>query len=176
MIPNDDELQTVDDTEAPVSHPSDALLLDWMHRLKSGKRGQETDDIARTIIMDFRLRQFYGVPQSPITLGWLAEILDAILEHQDVYQATGLLPRPKKRPANPQRGWDISSWIKVAKGRGYSQAEAIKLAAVTFSTDESNVRKLIKNEPDWMNPDGKVWDEYFKINGRLLPLPKTGNK
>ena len=99
-----------------------------------------------------------------------------ILEYKDARDALGLLPRANKRPGNPQRGWDIACWIDVAEKRGYARAEAVKLAADTFHTDESNVRKLIKNSPDWINPDLEVWDEYFRLKSRPLPSTRAGKK
>jgi len=176
MIRNDDELREFYNKEVPVSHPNDALLLDWTTRLQSGERNAETDGIARYIIKDFQLRQFLGDAQSPVTLEWLSGVLGAILDHKDALETLGLLPRPKKRPADPQRGWDISCWVAVSIKRGYKQAEAIQLAAEKFCTDESNVRKLLKTRQEWMNPNDDVWDEYFQIRKRQLPPAKTGKK
>ena len=108
-------------------------------------------------------------------MGWIAEGLAAILEHRDARETLGLLPRAKKRPADPQRGWDIAMWIDAAEKLGYSRATAVKLAADAFHTDDSNVRKLIKNSPEWINPN-KDWDEYFTLRSRPLPPAKTGKK
>lgn len=176
MISNDDELRKFYNEEVPVSRPDDALLRDWIARLQSGERGIEADGIARYIIKDFRLRQFLGLPQSAVVLEWLGDVLGAIVEYADARESLGLMPRPNKRPADPQRGWDIACWVEVAIQRGYKKAEAIQRAAEVFFVDPSNVRKLLKTGPEWMNPSGDVWDEYFQLRKRPLPPTKTGNK
>jgi hypothetical protein len=176
MIRDDEELRAFYNEGTSVSHPTDALLLEWTNRLRDGERGPAVDGIARYIIKDFQLRQFLGVPQSDVTLEWLGEALGAILEYSDPLQTLGLLPRPKKRPADPQRGWDVACWVTVTQKRGYSRAEAIQSAAQLFCMDESNVRKLVKAGPEWMNPDQDIWDEYFQLRNRPLPLTKSGKK
>ena len=174
MIRNDDELRKFHNAEVPVSHPDDSLLLDWTTRLQSGERGIEADGIARYIIKDFRLRQFMGVPQSKVTLEWLGDALGAIVEYADARETLGLMPRPKNRPADPQRGWDVACWVEVAIQRGYKRAKAIQSASELFFMDPSSVRKLVKTGvPKWMNPDGDVWDEYFQLRKRPLPPKRT---
>ena len=178
MIRNDDERRQFYLDGAPVSHPSEGLLLDWTARLRSEGRDSGTDGIARFIIQDFALRHFLGVPQSPITTGWLAECLGEILNYADPLKTFRLLPRPKKRPPDPQRGWDIACWVAVSEKRGYSHAGAIEAAADLFCMDDSNVRKLCKTLPEWMNPAEDVWEEYFRLCNRPLPAwkAKAGKK
>ena len=43
------------------------LLRDWTARLASGERGIKADGLARAVIRDFALRQWFGQPQSPAT-------------------------------------------------------------------------------------------------------------
>lgn len=159
-----------------VRHPDETLMNEWTTRIRSGERGPEIDGIARRIIQDFGLRHFLNVPQSPIAIGWLADALHKIQEYEDPLDTLGLLPRPAKRPADPQRGWDLACWIAVAETRGYSRSEAVALAADVFFTDISNVRRLAKQRPEWMmNPEDDAWEDYFMLRERRLP-PFTASK
>jgi hypothetical protein len=169
FVRNDDERRKFYTEPVPVSHPDDVLLRQWITLLHSGERDAETDGIARYIIKDFALRQFLGVPQSPVTLEWLAGALHEILDYGDPLEVFKLLPRPKKRPPDPQRGWDVACWVEVAVKRGYSRPEAIQRAAETFHMDDSNVRRHVRAGPMWMNPDEGVWDEYFLLRKKPLP-------
>lgn len=176
LIRNDEDKRRFLTEPFPVSHPDDVLLTEWVDRIRDGERGPEVDGIARAILNDFALRHFLGVPQSPVTLGWLADALTDITDYADPLTTLGLLPRPKKRPADPQHGWDVACWVAVTQQRGYSRAQAIQMAAELFATDESNVRKLLKKGPSWMNPDKPVWEDYFQLRKRPLPNPQTGKK
>lgn len=178
MIRNDEELRMFYNAGTPVSHPNDAILQDWTTRIQSGERGAEIDGIARYIIKDFRLRQFLGVAQSPVTLQWLADVLGDMVDYKDKDALTtlGLMPRPAKRPVDPQNGWDICCWIAVSELRGHAPNWAIAAAADLFHKDVSTVRKLLKkNMPEWMNPTDEVWEEYFQIRRRPLP-PRISRK
>lgn len=176
MIRNDDELRSFYCAETPVSHPSDAQLLDWITRIRAGERGAEIDGIARYIIKDFCLRQFLGIAQSPITLEWVANSLSQIIDYADPLQTLGLVPRPNSRPPDTQQGIDISWWVAITIKRGYKKAQAIQAAAELFAKDESVIRRACnKNQSEWMNPDDRTWDEYFQHLKRPLPPAKLGN-
>lgn len=176
MIRNDDELRKFYNEDGPPSHPDDILLRHWIKRLQSGERGAQADGLARAVIGDFRLRQFLGVPQSAVTLKWLSDVLGAIVGYADARETLGLMPRPKNRPSNPQHGWDIACWVEVTIKRGFARADAIQLASDTFFMDVSGVRKLVKQGPQWMDPNGEDWDEYFQLRNRPLPSTQTGIK
>lgn len=172
MIRNDDEKRGFLEG---VQHPDDTLLEEWVSRIRSGERGPEIDGIARRIIHDFALREFLNVPQSRVTIAWLADALGEILKYADPLHTLGVMPRPRSRPADPQRGWDVACWVSAAERRGYSRTEAIKLAAETFASDDSNIRKLLKKGPEWMAP-ADDWEDYFALRNRTLPPRKTGHK
>ncbi|WP_374671684.1 hypothetical protein [Acidovorax temperans] len=177
MIQDDDELRSFLLDDAPISHPSEAQLNDWIARIRSDERGPAIDGIARVIIRDFYLRNFLGIEQSRVATGWLAESLSEILDHKDPLHALGLLPRPNKRPADPRKGMDVAMWVACAERIGLSHPEAKRQAAEAFHMDESNVGKLIRQYGGlkWMNPDTDVLIEYFKLQGRPLPSA-SGNK
>ncbi|MBS0346595.1 MAG: hypothetical protein JSR69_09045 [Proteobacteria bacterium] len=177
MIHDDDELRSFFSEDAPVSHPSEAQLNDWIARIRSDERGPEIEGIARAIIRDFYLRNFLGVAQSRVATNWLADALSEILDHKDPLHALGLLPRPNNRPPDPSRGMDVAMWLACAERLGISRPEAKRQAAEAFHMDESNVGKLIRQAGavEWMNPDTNVLIEYFELQGR--PLPKaSGDK
>jgi len=177
MIKTNDELRDFFGGDEPISHPTDALLNDWIARIRSGERGSAIDGIAREIIRDFYLRNFLGVPQSAVSVSWLAEALSEILDHRDPLDALGLQRRQNKRPPDPGKSMDVAMWVACAEELGLTRPAAIAQAAETFATDDSNVRKLLKkSEPlEWMNPNRTALAEYFQHRGK--PLPRSaGNK
>jgi hypothetical protein len=178
MSKSNDALKQFLTDGVPVSHPTDAQLLDWTTRIQSGERGNEIDGIARYIIKDFRLRQMLGVQQSPITMDWLGSALDALIGGDDIGDAFGLRSRPNKRPRDLQKDMDIATWVSVAQTRGHKKSEAKILASEVFHTDLSNIRrKVASTSLSWINPDTDFWEQYFIEQGRPLPpVKKSGRK
>jgi len=157
----------------------ESSLQDWTTRLKSGDRGREAQQLSRTIISDFILRASFNLPQSPSTVGWLAEALEQILEYQDPREALALPKLPKHRPRGQgiDRAFDVACWVKLAVERGHSEPEAHALAAKLFACDPRSVRRMRKDAADWvagMNPRAE-WDEYFILKKRPLPIAKQAD-
>lgn len=175
MIQDDEEARNFYLGEEPISHPSDALLNEWITRIRSGERRPEIDGIARTILRDFYLRNFLGVEQSRVVTNWLADAFSEILDHKDPLLAFGLMPRPNKRPPDPSKGIDVAMWVACAERLGLSRPDAKREAAEVFHMDESNVGKLIRKTGalEWMNPDTNALVEYFALLGKPLPSPGT---
>ena len=161
-----------------VSHVSDNLLFEWTELIRSGNRGAEIDGYATCAINDFWLRQSLGDPQSRFTVGWLAEVLDRATEHRNpaqLFDELGLMPKPKRRPADPQRAIDVGWWLKCASNRGHSEAEAVALAAECFHRDVKTIERYRKQAADWaggMTAVDETWERYFMGHRPPRPLPK----
>lgn len=160
-----------------ISHVSDDQLSEWTELIRSGKRGPEVDGFATCAINDFWLRQSLGHEQSRFTMAWLAEVLDSATEHRNpaqLFDALGLMPKPKRRPADPQRAVDVGWWIRCAEGRGYSRAEALALAAECFHRDLKTIERYRKAAADWasgMTASDETWERYFLGHKPPRPLP-----
>ena len=157
-----------------TEHAPEHLLRDWTARLASGERGIKADGLARAVIRDFALRQWFGQPQSPATLEWLADVLSAVLNHAEPLDALGLMPRPKKRPANPQLAINVGYWLAATQDRGYSAAQAVVLAAEMFSKEPQTIAGYRRDAAEWVairNPEAD-WEDFFA--GRW-PLPPRLN-
>ena len=138
------------------------------------------DDAARTLIEDFCLRQDLGQPQSPESLGWLAEALSRILEHKDPLHSLGLMARPSSRPVDTQTAFDSTIWVRCAEALGYSRAEAIARAAETFAKDIKTVERYRKVRAERATEEIAelaVWQRYFsKVGRKPLPPAKKDEK
>lgn len=164
-----------------VQHVPDHLLLDWTARIQSGEKGNEIHGFAVAIIHDFSLRLTLGHEQSPVTMRWLADVLEDVAEYRDpkrVLELLGLMPRPKKRPADPHRAVDVALWLRSAQQRGYSASEAVHLAADCFCKDVKTIERYRKAAGDWaegMNPEAS-WERYFMGAKPPRPLPPPRDK
>jgi hypothetical protein len=160
------QLEFLSGTERVPEH----LLRDWTTRLASGERGIKADGLARAVIRDFALRQWLGHPHSPATLEWLAEALSNMLDGAEPLAELGLMPRPANRPPNPKIAIDVALWLKATEDRGYSRAEAVKLATEVFSKEPQTIRTYRLDAAEWVagrNPEAD-WQDFF--SGRW-PLP-----
>ena len=156
------------------------LLHEWTTRLLSGEQGHAAHGIARAIIIDFCTRARLNRPQSTITLNWLADVLDHILDEgkPDARKAFSLMPRREGGNEKTGEAIDIACWVRLTIRRGYSEANAKKLAAAIFCKDEKHIARQVRRAIEWadgMNP--KVdWEEYFKYKRRPLPSTLPGSK
>jgi hypothetical protein len=170
---NDDrarQLEFLSGTERVPEH----LLLDWTTRLASGERGIKADGLARRVIHDFVLRQWFGQPQSPATLEWLADSLSNVLDGAKPMYELGLRPRPANRPGNPQLAIDVGFWLAATQDRGYSAAQAVALAAEVFSKEPQTITRYRRAAAEWVaarSPSAN-WEDKFA--GRW-PLPPRLN-
>ena len=161
-----------------VAHTPESLLFEWTELIRAGQRGREIDGYATNAINDFWLRQSLGRPQSQAALSWLAEVLDRATEHRNpsqLFDELGLLPRPNRRPANPQHAIDVGWWLKCVSNRGYSEAEAVALAAECFHRDVKTIERYRKQAADWasgMTAADETWERYFMGHRPPRPLPK----
>lgn len=160
---------------AGISHIPDGLLLDWTTRIRSGERNLEVDGIARTVIRDICLRQWLGVPQSPIALDWLCDVLDGTLNHEDPKDLLGLLPRKANRPTSSvDTSFEVACWLKLAQeDRGYTRKEAKERAAEVFGRDLKTIERDARMAKSWistMNPDAD-WAGRFLTMKPPRPLP-----
>ena len=156
------------------------LLHEWTTRLLSGEQGHSAHGIAQEIIMDFCTRARLNRPQSTITLNWLADVLDHILDEgkPDARRVFSLMPRREGGAEKTQEAIDIAFWIRLAEKRGYEEATAKKLAAETFYKDPKHIGLQMRRAAGWadaMNP-AVDWDEYFKYKRRPLPPKLRASK
>ncbi|MCZ2096761.1 MAG: hypothetical protein LC121_10965 [Anaerolineae bacterium] len=154
------------------------MLLDWTARLRSDERNDATDDnLARRVMRDFVLRQWYGLPQSTVTLEWIAEAFDAMLDGAKPQDALRLLSRSAHRPRDPGRttGADVAQWLRATELRGYGRAEAVGLASERFSRDTKTIERYRRDyaaEADGM-VEGFDFESLFLSMGRPLPPRRT---
>lgn len=137
-------------------------------------RDNRSHGAALAIINDFCLRQSLNEAQSPEALRWLAEVLRRIVEHKDKdpLQSLGLLPRPRHRPADPQRAIDVAWWIQAARDRGHSLKAAKDLAASAFAKELKRIEGLRREGLPWVEAwtkDDTQRERYFLA--RDVPLP-----
>ena len=165
------EVEFLNGTERVPEH----LLRDWTARLASGERDKKADGLARYVIRDFVLRQRFGLPQSPATLEWLADVLSAVvLNHAEPLDALGLMPRPANRPGNPKLAIDVAIWLAATQDRGYSAAQAVALAAEVFSKEPQTITGYRRAAAEWVairDPEAD-WENFF---ARRWPLPPRLN-
>ena len=157
-----------------TEHAPEHLLRDWTARLASGERGIKADGLARRVIRDFVLRQWFGQPQSPATLEWLADSLNNVLDGAKPMDELGLMPRPANRPGNPQLAINVGYWLAATQDRGYSAAQAVVLAAEMFSKEPQTIAGYRRDAAEWVairNPEAD-WEDFFA--GRW-PLPPRLN-
>lgn len=147
---------------------------------RKNERAQEADDMARTLLMDFCHRAMHKAVQSERTIKWLSDAFVALLDHEHAekpLQAFGLLPRPRGKPNDDRKPFDVAAWVLVATRRGYEK-EAKSMAADVFHIDLKHVERLIRDQgltPEMLSPDEGLWDIHFNIPGRdkpARPLPK----
>ena len=161
--------------------PAEDVLLSWMLKLDAaidpiaaaatilrhhglaqgelppGERGKLTQDLARRILTDFCVRAWFNQPQSQHTLVWIADVLDEILEKgkPDARRAFCLAPRREGGRDVLDEAVDITWWVTLAIGRGYSEPEAKKQAAAVFHRDVKHIARQRKRALGWadgMNP------------------------
>ena len=164
---------------ADVENVPDHLLQDWTARIQTGERNNEVHGLAQAVIHDFCLRQDLGHGQSEVTLRWLVDVLEGILDHRDPMEVLGLLPRPKSRPPDPQRAIDVAWWLRTAELQGYLPQEAVALAADCFDRDAKTIERYRKQGAGWtegMNPDIGHWERYFLSSKPPRPLPPPRDK
>jgi hypothetical protein len=164
------EVEFLSGTERVPEH----LLRDWTARLASGERDKKADGLARRVIRDFVLRQRFGQPQSPATLEWLANSLNNVLDGAKPMDELGLMPRPANRPGNPQLAINVGYWLAATQDRGYSEPEAVVLAAEMFSKEPQTITGYRRTAAEWVairNPEAD-WEDFFA--GRW-PLPPRLN-
>lgn len=165
-----------------MSHISDGLLRDWTQLIESGERGSNVDGFATAAIRDFWLRQSLGSPHSPVMLSWVAEVLRRATEHRNPSQLLdelGLLPKPKRRPPDPQKAIDVGWWLRCAVNRGYSETEAVELAAERFHKDTKSIERYRRDADSWasgMRADDETWEIYFSTRKPPRPLPEPKSK
>lgn len=186
MISNDDEWR---DFYKGISHAPDHKIREWATLIaavwgawtptdpaqqSADTRDNRSHGAALNIIEDFRLRQSLGVEQSPETLRWLAEALGRVVEHKDLdpLHSLGLLPRPRKRPPDPQLGEDVAFWIECAGRRGYSESEAKDLAATVYAKDPRSIDRYLQRAVGWTPASDESAERYFMHKGKPLPEPK----
>ena len=161
-----------------ASSAPDHLLAEWAATLRTEQRNNTTHGLAARIMRDFVLRQWLGQQQSPVTLSWIAEVFNDILDdHQDPMQALRLLPRRNRRPVSIRRPMNVARWVQQSILRGIPEAEANTLAAETFHIDVNTVRRHRRAMADWvagMNPDTD-WDAHFLSMKPPRPLPAARN-
>jgi len=156
---------------------SDRQLRDWIAQLESGGKG--TEMLSTFILKDFTIRALLGEQQSQVTLEWLADAFERILNHEDPRAVLSLPKRARNRPADPAAinlAIDVTCWIKLAMDLGYSEPEATELAAGSFSRDVRSIQRMRKKAAGWadsMTSDMNYWTEYFSVvRRRPLPSPK----
>lgn len=160
------------DHDLRIEPLSDAELDRLTARLRSG--GAQGDDPARRVLTDFILRQWLGKPHSAVTLEWLADAFDAILEGAKPMDALGLRSRPSQRPkARTRVEADVAVWLRLAEDRGYTSAEAVALAAGCFARDTKSIERYRRNAAPWNwsdDLDPETWEQVFLAAGRPLPM------
>lgn len=165
-----------------VTHIQEHLLREWTERIRSGERGKEVDGFATAVIHDFWLRHSLGHEQSPVALAWLADVLDSATEHRnpkELMSELGLLPRPRKRPPDPQRAIDVAWWLRSAERLGYSAKEAVELASECFHRDVKTIDRYRKQAGSWadgMTANAETWRSYFLSAKPPRPLPPPKDK
>lgn len=160
-------------------HPvPDSVLLDWTVQLRSDQRARAADDdLARRVMRDFILCQWYGIPQSAVTLEWIAETFDAILSGAKPQDAMRLRSRAAHRPRDAGRriGVEVAQWLRATESRGYGDAEAVVLAAERFSRDAKTIERYRRDYA--ADADGMVesfdFEALFLSMGRPLPPRRT---
>lgn len=163
------------DHELRIEPLSDAELDSLTARLRSG--GADGDDPARRVLIDFILRHWLGKPHSAVTLEWLADAFDAILQGAKPLDALGLRPRPAQRPKGKT---DVSTlvavWLRLAEDRGYTHAEAVALAAGRFARDTKSIERYRRAAAKWNwadSLDPEIWEQVLLAAGK--PLPRHRN-
>lgn len=177
MIRNKDELR---EFYQGIDGIPDALLEQWTTRLAGGETGSEAEGLSRAILRDFIRRAWLGQEQSPVTLEWLADALDRILNYEDAQIALVLPKRPKHRPGGlgARKAVDVACWVALTIDRGYSRGEAEELAATTFQCAERSIRRMRAEAAGWpetMNPT-MDWEEHYRCLSRPLPPRKVDAK
>jgi hypothetical protein len=161
-----------------VEHVSDQQLGDWIARIQTGERSPEVHGLALEVIHDFCFRQGCGRTQSEVTLQWLADVLEGILEHRDPLELLGLPRRAKSRPPNPAAAFDVALWLWCAQSmRGYPHTEAVALAAERFGKDQKSIERIwtrCAHLIGEVNANAVVWEKYFlgMKPAKPLPLPR----
>jgi hypothetical protein len=151
-------------------------LAEWIRRLTAGESGPKAEALSVIIIRDFISRVSLDKPQSKITLEWLADALEKILDFEDARTAMTLPKRGKHRPAGVGilKAADVVRWIALTMERGYSEKEAADLAVNCFNCDESYVRRMRVQASGWaqgMSRDAD-WEGRFRDKGKPLPRRK----
>lgn len=163
-----------DDRSVHEGGPTESQLLDWVARIRAGERGEATDAAAREMLRDFCVRQWTGVPQSPVVLSWVADAISDILEHREPLEALGLQPRPSSRPQQLAVPFEVACWVRLALERGYSSSEANLLASACFHRDIKTIerdRQRMREETESLSKDID-WEAHFTNLGRPLPAMK----
>lgn len=157
----------------------DRLLDEWVARIKNGERSDEVHGLATFIIKDYCLRQYLNAPQSQVTLNWLVDVLQGIVDdHTDPLDALGLKRRAKHRPHDLQPAINVAWWVRIAQERGYDIGEASDLAAALFVKDRKSIdryRRQAKKFAVQINLETD-WDRYFESFNPPRKLPPVKRK
>jgi hypothetical protein len=106
----------------------------------------------------------------------MADVLTKVLDDgkPEARKAFSLMPNPNHRTEDIDRRLNIATWVSETRLRGYTRAEAIKLAACIFFRDEKSIRRDIKGLEDYPRtyPE-RIIEEVFKQQHRALPPEKT---
>ena len=158
----------------------DDLLLGWIARIQAGERGKSIDGLARAILRDFNRRQWLHEDQSAVTMEWLVDVLEGILDHQDPLKLMGLMPRKRSRPPDPRLAIQVAFWLRATEEwLGYTPQEAIGLAADCFRKDAKTIERYRAAAADWasgMSADLNYWKEHFMARRPSRPLPQAKDK
>jgi hypothetical protein len=151
---------------------ADEGLGDFTH---SNPQASGANQAARHILMDFIHRAQHGTQQSDVAIKWLASCFMKALEHENPrnpMQSFGLLPRPKGKPPDETKAFDVAAWVIVARRRGYEKAEAKDMAAAVFHTDLKTVERYMREaalEPEHLTANDETWEIHFNIPCRSKP-------
>ena len=152
---------------------SESEIASYLATIKvSEKCNAETELASAALIQDFCLRQWSGKPQVNGTLDWLAGALSAVLDDEDPLGAFGLMARPNHRPrSDGSKALDIAMWVACLVKRGVPHSSAVIQASEVFCTDESNIRRKLR-EANFMalvdEAEAARWEKYLVSIGRKV--------
>jgi hypothetical protein len=152
----------------------DSLLTRWIARIQNEPGNPEVRGLTNQVIHDFCHRQLFGLPQSPVTLKWLAEALERLRRHEPVDEVFPLPKRPRNRPASGALALHVAMWVHLARTRGYSLVEAKSRAAETFSKETKTIDRYVKAKAEWVTGTSQAaeWEGYFLAESKPLPVPQ----
>ena len=152
----------------------DSLLTLWTARIQDEPDNPEIRGLTDRVIQDFYYRQAFGLPQSVVTLNWLADALDRLRKHEPAEVVFPLPRRARHRPGSDSLATQVAWWVHLAVARGYSEVEATALAAEVFSKDVKTIARYRKQAADWVAGMNQAadWTDYFIAERKPLPKDK----